>query len=147
MIRAVKLARKLWKMTVRYMKANVQHLTTSLRGSFCLAFHKSFTNHSVAQQLCAKDGGQIINVDTTERYDLVLKNATSVGIHIQGERRVAGGPFFDDAGKSPEDRPFFKWASGEPDNTSNELYLAIYSTGVYDVSGTIGCYVFCEIRQ
>jgi len=116
-------------------------------GKFCLAFYQSSVTHAAAQQLCAKDGGHMINVDTKERFDLVLKNAASGYIHIQGERRVAGGPFFDDDGKSPDERPFFKWASGEPDNTSNELYLAIYSTGVYDVSGTSGYYVLCEIRQ
>jgi len=116
-------------------------------GKFCLAFYQTYYTHSAAQQLCAKDGGHIINVDTRERFDLVLKNATSTGIHIQGERRVAGGPFFDDAGKSPEERPFFKWAYGEPDKTSNELYLAIYSTGVYDVPENHHYYVLCEIRQ
>jgi len=116
-------------------------------GKFCHAFHKSSMNHSAAQQLCAKDGGHIINVDTKERFDLALKYATSTGIHIQGERRVAGGPFFDDAGNSPEQRPFFIWASGEPDNRYKELYLSTSSTGVYDVYGNEPYYVLCEIRQ
>jgi len=57
------------------------------------------------------------------------------------------GPFFDDAGKSPEEGPFFKWTSGQPSNMSGELYLMVSSTRVYDVYGTNTYYVLCEIRQ
>jgi len=116
-------------------------------GKFCLAFYQSSVTHAAAQQLCAKDDGHMINVDTKERFDLVLKNAASGYIHIQGERRVAGGPFFDDDGKSPDERPFFKWSSGEPGNTSHEIYLASSSTGAYDIPDHYSNRVLCEIRQ
>jgi len=113
-------------------------------GKFCLAFYQTHMNHSAAHQLCAKDGGHIINVDTKERYDLAQKYVSAGSIHIQGERRVAGGRFFDDAGKHLEERPFFKWASNQPSNNTNELYLWLSSSGLYDVYGTDNYYVLCE---
>jgi len=114
-------------------------------GKYCLAFYPTNMNHSAAHQLCAKDGGHIINVDTKERYDLAQKYASAGAvIHIQGERRVAGGPFFDDAGKRVEERPFFKWASNKPDNNTNELYLILSSSGLYDVYGNHVYHVLCE---
>jgi len=116
-------------------------------GKYCLAYHQTLMNYSTAHQLCAKDGGHIINVDTKERYDLAQKYASAGGIHIQGERRVAGGPFFDDAGKRVEERPFFKWASGNPSNGSTELCLVLYSSGGKDRSCSYNFYVLCEIPQ
>jgi len=113
-------------------------------GKFCLAYHPTKMNHSAAHQLCAKDGGHIINVDTKERYDLAQKYAPGANIHIQGERRVAGGPFFDDAGNHPEERSFFKWGANEPSNNTNELYLMLSSSGLCDIYGNNVYYVLCE---
>jgi len=116
-------------------------------GKYCMAYFQTGLNHSAAHQLCAKDGGHIINVDTKERYDLALKYSSSGKVHIKGERQVPGGPFFDDAGNSPEERPFFKWASGFPNNSSTRLCLVLSSLGGQDKSCSSGYYVLCEIPQ
>ena len=111
---------------------------------FCVAFIQNKHNYSSAKQLCEKDGGQIINLDTKERYE-TAKLYTGI-IHIQGERRVTGGPFYDDVGGLPLERPFFKWASGQPnDGTSVSNTLMLTSAGYYDAPVGYMCSVLCEV--
>jgi len=117
-------------------------------GKFCLAYYTDNMNHSAAQQLCQKDGGSLITIDTKERYELAQKYTTSFYVHVQGARRVAGGPFFNDAGNLLEDNPFFKWASGQPNGgASVSVVVVCKGSEHYDTSegGAFG--VLCEVRQ
>jgi len=117
-------------------------------GKYCLAYHQTRMNHSAAEQLCAENDGHIINVDTKERFDLALKYSPSGQyIHIQGVRRVVGGPFYDEAGKRPEERTFFKWATGQPNSQFDEMFLVHDSRGMQDINATTAWYVLCEISQ
>jgi len=116
-------------------------------GKFCVAFIQNKHNHSAAKQLCAKDGEKIINFDTKERYEMAKTFAVTNQIHIQGERRVAGGPFYDDKGGLPLKRPFFEWVSGQPDNgPSVSVVLVFGPTGYYDTSAGNAYPVLCEVR-
>jgi len=116
-------------------------------GKFCVAFIQDKHNHSAAKQLCAKDGGQIINLDTKERYEMAKTFAVPNLIHIQGERRVSGGPFYDDEGGLPLERPFFEWGPSQPnDGSSVSVVLVLGPTGYYDASAGHAAPVLCEVR-
>ena len=84
----------------------------NITDKFCIVFVTTKMNYSAAQEFCDKDGGGLINIDTKERHDLVQKYAKSFTIYIQGERRVRGGPYFDNTGKVIDEWPFVHWASG-----------------------------------
>jgi len=114
-------------------------------GKFCIAYYPDRMNHSAAQQLCQKDGGSLITIDTKERYELAQKYATSSFVHVQGSRRVAGGPFFDDAGNLLEDSPFFKWMTGQPnDGASVSVVVVFMGTEHYDATEGGIFSVLCE---
>jgi len=117
-------------------------------GKLCIAYYKDNMNHSAAQQLCQKDGGSLITIDTKERYELAQKFTPSNHVHVQGARRVQGGPFFDDAGNLLEDSPFFKWGSGQPnDGTNLSTTVNFKGTVHYDYTGEGKLNVLCEVRQ
>ena len=117
-------------------------------GKLCIAYYKDRVNRSAAQELCQKDGGRLITIDTKERYELAQNYTTSFYVHVQGARRVAGGPFFDDAGHLLEDSPFFQWGSGQPDNGASVSLVVVFK-GIkhYDTSEGGACDVLCEVRQ
>ena len=121
----------------------------NVTGKLCIAYYKDKMNHSAAQELCQKDGGSLITIDTKERYELAQNYTTSYYVHVQGTRRVAGGPFFDDAGNLLEDSRFFKWASGQPDNGARVSLVVVFMVGKehHDVSEGSAFNVLCEVRQ
>jgi len=120
----------------------------NVTGKLCIAYYKDKMNHSAALQLCQVDGGNLINIDTKERYELAQTYATSDFVHVQGARRVEGGPFFDDAGNLLEDSSFFKWASGQPnDGASVSVVVVFEGTVHYDAPEGSAFYVLCEVRQ
>jgi len=117
-------------------------------GKLCLAHYTDQMNHSAAQQLCQKDGGNLITIDTRERYELAQKLFKSDFVHVQGSRRVQGGPFFDDAGHLLEDSPFFKWRSGQPDNGASVSLVVIFKGTEHNDAPEGNKYsVLCEVRQ
>ena len=108
----------------------------SITDKFCLMSVTTKMNYSAAKEFCEKDGGHVINVDTKERQDLAQNfPLTSTYLYVQGERRVTGGPYFDDTGRMFTKRPFFKWASGEPGNGATDMYLLLNKDGYHDVTG------------
>jgi len=115
-------------------------------GKFCIAYYKDRMNHSAAQELCQKDGGSLITINTKERYELAQNYATSSFVHVQGARRVAGGPFFDDAGNLLEDSPFFKWRTGQPNDGASVSVVVVFKVGKehHDVSEGGIFSVLCE---
>jgi len=115
-------------------------------GKFCLAHYTNKMNHSAAQQTCEKDGGHMINIDTKERYEAALKLTTSNYFHVEGMRKVESGHFYDDFGRRIQDRPFFKWASGEPHNGTS-MFVVVKGSEFFDVTDGWTYHVVCEIRQ
>jgi len=117
-------------------------------GKLCIAYYKDKMNHYAAQQLCQKNGGSLITINTKERYELAQNYTTSFYVHVQGTRRVAGGPFFDDAGNLLEDSPFFQWGSGQPnDGASVSVFFFFIRTLHYDAPEGNLYRVLCEVRQ
>ena len=117
-------------------------------GNLCIACYTDKMNHSAAKLLCQKDGGNLITIDTKERYELAQKLFTSDNLLVQGTRRVAGGPFLDDSGNLLEDSPFFKWRTGQPnEGASVSLVVVFRGTEHYDSSEGGKFSVLCEVRQ
>jgi len=115
-------------------------------GKFCLAHYTNRMNHSAAQQICGKDGGHIINIDTKERYEAALTHETSTYFHVEGTRKVESGPFYDDLWRRIRDRPFFKLASRNPTKGIN-MFLVVRVSEFCDVTDGWTYNVVCEIRQ
>ena len=109
----------------------------NITDKFCFLLVTTTMNYSAAKEICEKDGGQVINVDTQEKQDLAQNRPlTSTYLFVQGERHVTGGLYFDDTGRIFTER-----------NGASEMYLELNKDGYYDATGTYEYNVLFEIRQ
>ncbi|KAL4231967.1 hypothetical protein ACF0H5_009544 [Mactra antiquata] len=112
---------------------------------FCFKLHLNTMSHDNADAFCENEGGHLINIDSTEKLEDVknMLNGFSVHIHIGGRRATSSSPWVYKYGSQ---HPAITWASGEPDNRSNELSLVFYppDNTWHDVSGTTSRHFVCE---
>ncbi|XP_052812965.1 macrophage mannose receptor 1-like [Mya arenaria] len=121
---------------------------------FCFKIH---TRHDMtrnkADEECKKDGGHIINVDTQERFDILVQKYSEIGLDntwTDGKRNIQAGPWIYERGGDPMKQSFFKWGSDDPDNASTDLCkrFEISNKQWFDTNCNAAAYSFvCEIRS
>jgi hypothetical protein len=121
------------------------------KNGFCMKLYADKRDkRDAAEQQCQKDGGHLVNIDSEMKLEdvssLLTGFSTNKGIWVDGHRKDENSPWEYTYGSQ---KGFFKWRSGQPDNTSNELclFIALYSNGVkwFDYKCAQTFYSICEI--
>ncbi|XP_053395987.1 C-type lectin BML-1-like [Mercenaria mercenaria] len=104
-------------------------------------------NQEDASKQCKADGGYLINVDTDVKYGNVknLSGFPTTYTYIGGRRKDTNSPWMFEHGSTSG---YFKWASEEADNRSNELCLVLNGSDklMYDSSCSLSRPFVCELN-
>ncbi|KAL4231988.1 hypothetical protein ACF0H5_009565 [Mactra antiquata] len=113
---------------------------------FCFKLHLNTMNHDSAETFCENQGSYLINIDSAEKLEDVknMLNGLSVHIHVDGRRATSSSPWVYKYGSQ---HPVINWASGQPNNNSNELLLVFFppDNTWYDALGNGNRPFVCEV--
>jgi hypothetical protein len=102
-----------------------------------------------AQKQCEADGGNLVKIDTESKLDDVgkLTGISTLGyIYVDGVRKDPNSAWVY---ATPTNSIFFKWATGEPDNQSNQLCIVVKGSDklMFDGPCSNGRPFICEITK
>ncbi|XP_053398346.1 C-type lectin lectoxin-Thr1-like [Mercenaria mercenaria] len=115
---------------------------------FCIKIYTLTKNQVDADKQCQADGGNLVHIDTDMKYGDV-KNLTglpSTYIYIGGRRKDTNSPWVFAKGSQ---NGFYRWASGQPDNGSDQLCLILKGSDklMHDASGSPSRHFLCELNM
>lgn len=123
---------------------------------FCLKLYNEMKTRDEAEEVCQKEQGHLVNIDSFEKVHDVNKTLGEYSysydnLWIDGRRFVQGGPW--EYGYKPSDSSFTYWGDNDPDNGASELCMMYhkhlthgYSWRNFDTACSVKRGFMCEIK-